>query len=585
MKRNIHLAAAALLVAVASIGTARGQLMADLAITKTDGAPTEVPGTTISYTIVASNAGPDSVTGATVADTFPGNLTCTWTCVGAGGGSCTAAGSGNIGDTVNLPAGGSTTYTATCAIVTSATGSLSNTATVSSAVTDPAPGNNSATDTDTLTPQANLGITKADGVTTAVPGGSISYTIVASNPGPSDAPSSNVADTFPATLTCTWTCVGAGGGICTAAGSGNISDPVNLPAGGSVTYTASCSIAASATGSLANTATVSSGVTDPTPANNSATDTDTLTPQANLGITKTDGVTTATAGGSTTYTIVASNAGPSDAPGSSVADTFPASLACTWTCVAAGGANCFGGPGPGNINQSIGLPAGGSVTYTAICDINASASGSLVNTATVAAGAGVTDPTPANNSASDTNTVTAAPTVEVSGTKTAGGAFTVSSTIVYTIILANSGTGAQADNPGDEFTDVLPATLALVSASATSGTAVANTGTNTVTWNGALGASGGSVTMTISATILASAAGTTASNQGTIASDADVNGSNEATALTDDPGVTGTGNPTVIAVAGQSVLEIPTLSGFGFAALALLLALCARAALRRTRGI
>src|SRR6185295_17190084 len=123
----------------------------------------------------------------------------------------------------------------------SATGTLSNTATVTAAggITDPVPGNNSATDTDTLTPQANLGITKTDGVTTAVPGGSVTYTIVASNAGPSNAPGSNVSDTFPASLTATWTCVGAGGGTCTAAGAGNINDTVNLPVGGSVTYTAS----------------------------------------------------------------------------------------------------------------------------------------------------------------------------------------------------------------------------------------------------------------------------------------------------------------------------------------------------------
>src|SRR6185312_15602496 len=111
-------------------------------------------------------------------------------------------------------------------------------------------------------------------------------------------------------LTCTWTCVGAGGGTCTASGSGNIADTVNLPSGGSVTYTASCNISAAATGTLTNTATVATagGVTDPTPGNNSATDSDTLAASANLGITKTDGVTTATPGGSVTYTITASNA-------------------------------------------------------------------------------------------------------------------------------------------------------------------------------------------------------------------------------------------------------------------------------------
>jgi uncharacterized repeat protein (TIGR01451 family) len=273
-------------------------------------------------------------------------------------------------------------------------------------VTDPTPGNNSATDSDTLAAQADLAITKTDGVTTATAGGSLTYTITASNAGPSNATGATVADTFPASLTCTWTCVGAGGGTCTASGAGNINDTVNLPAGGSVTYTASCTISASATGTLSNTATVTApgGVTDPTPGNNSATDSDTLAAQADLAITKTDGVTTATAGGSVTYTITASNAGPSDATGSTVADTFPASLTCTWTCVGAGGGTCTAS-GAGNINDTVNLPSGGSVTYTASCTLSASATGTLSNTATVAAPGGVTDPTPGNNSATDSDTV------------------------------------------------------------------------------------------------------------------------------------------------------------------------------------
>jgi uncharacterized repeat protein (TIGR01451 family) len=128
-------------------------LSADLSITKTDGQTTDVPGTSITYTIVASNAGPSSANGATVADTVPAAITgATWTCAGAGGGTCTASGSGNINDTVNLPVGGSVTYTLTGTVSPSATGSLSNTATVTapSGVTDPNPANNSATDTDTL---------------------------------------------------------------------------------------------------------------------------------------------------------------------------------------------------------------------------------------------------------------------------------------------------------------------------------------------------------------------------------------------------------------------------------------------------
>ena len=134
---------------------------------------------------------------------------------------------------------------------------------------------------------ADLSITKTDGVTSAVAGGSLTYTITAGNAGPNDVTGASVADTFPATLTCTWSCSGAGAGTCTAGGSGDISDTVNLPVGGTVTYTAICSVSASATGTLSNTATIAapSGTVDPTPGNNSATDTDTITtPVVSIGV-------------------------------------------------------------------------------------------------------------------------------------------------------------------------------------------------------------------------------------------------------------------------------------------------------------
>jgi hypothetical protein len=84
------------------------------------------------------------------------------------------------------------------------------------------------------------------------------------------------ADPFPSSLTCIWSCAGAGGGTCTPSGSGNINDPVNLPSGGSVTYTAVCTVSPLAAGTISNTATVTApaGVTDPNPANNSSTDSD-----------------------------------------------------------------------------------------------------------------------------------------------------------------------------------------------------------------------------------------------------------------------------------------------------------------------
>ena len=260
-----------------------------------------------------------------------GTSTAGWVCTpnNSAGSTCTLA----VG-AVAIGGSGNATYTVTAANpVPAGVIQLSNTATIADDGThgvDPVPGNNSGSDTTPI-PNADLSITVNDGVTTATPGGSVTYTITANNAGSSAVTGANVTDAFPASLTCTWTCVGAGGGSCTASGSGNINSNMNLPSGGSVSYTATCAISVAATGTLSNTATVAAPATvaDPVPSNNSATDNDTLSSSADLAITNTDGATTATPDGSVTYVITASNAGPSNAIGATVADVFPASLTCT----------------------------------------------------------------------------------------------------------------------------------------------------------------------------------------------------------------------------------------------------------------
>ena len=108
--------------------------LADLAITKTDGVTTAVAGGSLTYTITASSAGLTNVTGATVTDTLPVELSgATWTCVGAGGGTCTASGSGSIADTVNLPNGGSVTYTLSATLAATARVSTPNSSAISAA--------------------------------------------------------------------------------------------------------------------------------------------------------------------------------------------------------------------------------------------------------------------------------------------------------------------------------------------------------------------------------------------------------------------------------------------------------------------
>ena len=385
--------------------------IADVSITKTDGVNSVAQGGTATYTITASNAGPSAAPGTLVTDSFPAGCTSvSWTCTPSGGATCTAGPvSGNISDTASLPVGGSAVYTATCTVSPSATGSLVNTATVATAagITDPTPGNDSATDTDTIASLADLSITKTDGVTSASPGNSVTYTITVSNAGPNADPFATVSDAFPPECTsASYTSVASGGASGnTASGAGNIGDILSLPAGGGVVYTATCNISGSASGSLSNTATVASSLSDPNLANNSATDTDTLSPSADLSITKTDGVTTATAGGTVTYTIVATNPGPSGAPGSLVTDAFPPGLSCSTTCVGAGGGSCTAGPFTTPINDTVNLPADSNVTYTSVCTVAVDATGSIRNTATVATGSGVTDPTPSNNSATDEDVI------------------------------------------------------------------------------------------------------------------------------------------------------------------------------------
>jgi len=264
----------------------------DLSITKTDGVTTVTPGLTTTYTIVATNAGPDTATAVSVTDTFPAACTSvSYTSVAAGSatGNTVGPASGNINDTaLNLPINASVTYTAICTIAPTATGTLTNTATITSAFPDSDPSNNSATDSSTLTPQADLSITKTNGSTTSTPGLTTTYTLVASNAGPSAVTNATVADTFPTACTSvSYTSVAAGGAPGNTAGpaSGNINDTaINLPVGASVTYTAICTIDLTATGTLDNTAAISSAVTDPNPGNNSATDSDTLTQLATLTI-------------------------------------------------------------------------------------------------------------------------------------------------------------------------------------------------------------------------------------------------------------------------------------------------------------
>ena len=105
-----------------------------------------------------------------------------------------------------------------------------------------------------------------------------------------------------------------------------------------------------------------------------------MTGAVDLSVTKTDGLTAIVAGESLTYTIVAANAGPGDEPTASLTDSFPTGLTCTYTSVAAGGATGNTAAGAGDIADTLSMPSGSSVTYTAACAIDISFSGCLLYT-------------------------------------------------------------------------------------------------------------------------------------------------------------------------------------------------------------
>ncbi|MGE0882031.1 MAG: beta strand repeat-containing protein [Blastocatellales bacterium] len=490
-------------------------LVADLSITKSNNSSTVTAGAPTTYTIVARNNGPSSITGATVTDTLPPQLiNATWTCTASAGSSCgVPSGTGNINSTVNLAANGTATFTLTATVRSDATGTVSNAASVTApgGVTDPGGNNNTGTDTDTVVQSSDLSITKSNNATVSAPGTQTTYTIVVSNSGPSAISGATVTDNLPSTLSnASWTCTASAGSSCGAPnGNGNINTTVNLAVGGTATFTLTATISSSATGTITNIATVAppAGATDPNPANNSASDTDQLAPVADLSITKTNNVTTLVPGTQTTYTIVVANAGPSAVTGATVTDIMPSNLVIgSWTCTASAGSSCSAPNGNININTTVNLAAGGTATFLVNATVASTATGSITNTATVAAPNGTTDPNSSNNSASDTDTLT--PTADLAITKSNNGStVTAGNQVTYTITVTNNGPSAIT---GATVVDALPAGLtnATWSCLASSGSSCgAPNGSGSINTTVNL-ANGGAATFTLMATVAADALGT-----------------------------------------------------------------------------
>ena len=291
-----------------------------------------------------------------------------------------------------------------------------------------------------------------------------------------------------------------------------------------------------------------------------------------------------TVGGAITYTITLNNTGSAASPDNVVGDEFTDLLPSTLNLVSA---NASSGTAVANIGTNTvtwngSIPASGSVTITINATIDASASGqNVVNQGTFCYDADLTGDNetcgqtddPGTGTAGDGTAFAVAAAALDTLTKTVSGTFQPGSPVTYTIIITNTGDTDSPNNATDELTDVLPAALTLVSATATSGTPVANVGTNTVTWNGTVPANG-SVTITINAILEPGNEGDPVSNQATLSYDPNGTGTNDTTVLSDDPGTPAPNDPTVF-IAAAAAAAIPTASELGLLLLAVGLAMMA----------
>jgi uncharacterized repeat protein (TIGR01451 family) len=231
----------------------------------------------------------------------------------------------------------------------------------------------------TVTPVADVGLGKT-GPASVLAASNLVYTISVTNFGPSSASSVVVTDTLPLGVTF----VSATGGG--ANNSGVVNWSLGTLASGQVSNV-TVTVTAPASGSLTNTASVSSPTGDPNSTNNVTPPViTTVTPVADVGIGKT-GSASVFAASNLVYTISVTNFGPSSASSVVVTDTLP--LGVTFVSATGGGAN-----NSGVVSWSLGTLTSGQVSNVTVT-VTAPASGSLTNTASVSSPTG--DPNSTNN--------------------------------------------------------------------------------------------------------------------------------------------------------------------------------------------
>ncbi len=506
---------------------------ADLSIVKTDSADPVDAGDALDYTLTVTNLGPSDAAGLAVSDVVPAGFSITGVTSGAG----TCGFLGNLASCTRPTLGAGATWVITVSVlVDPATpgGLYTDSAAVTSTSPDPVPANDSDSEGTTVTPAADLAVTKTDGVATVAAGTSTTYTITIANLGPSIEPAGViVSDAIPPNTTPSE----SESDCAIVAGTFTCTTSAPLAPGGSVQYQLTLSVSpAYPNPTLVNTASITSTpIVDPFPANDSATDTDTVTSSADLSITKTDAPDPVVAGSQLTYTLTVGNAGPGSAAGVTVTDalpggvTFVSATPSQGTCSQAGGA----------VSCAIGTVAVGA-TVTVTVTVTPTVPGTITNVATVSAI--TTDPVAANDTDSEPTLVIAQP-FDLSVVKTdstdpvlPGDAFS------YSIVVTNAGPGQAANVT---LSDAVPSALT-VSGATTAGGGTCSVAANVVTCTIASLPASATWTITVSVHVPDTATPGTVTNTATVAAVGDSNPTNDAASQT----------TTIGSVAGEADLSV-----------------------------
>ena len=407
----------------------------DLQVTKTDSPDPVVAGTPLTWVVTVTNNGPSDATGVVLDDVVPAGVTVnSISAPCAGGFPCT------IG---NLASGASVPVTINVVVDPGVTGVITNTASVSGNELDPDPTNNTATEPTTVIASTDLQVVKTDSPDPVVAGEPLSWTLVVTNNGPSDATGVVLDDVVPAGVTVNSISAPCAGGFPCAIG--------NLAAGGSATVVIDVTVDPDTTGVITNTASVSGNEPDPDPTNNTTSEPTTVIAETDLAVTKIDNPDPVTAGAALAWTVTVTNNGPSDATGVTLADVLPPEV--TLVSISVPCATGF----PCTIGN---LAAGASVPVTINVTVNPDVTGTITNTATVSGNE--TDPNPGNNTATEPTAVIAETDLAVTKTDNPDPVF-AGDPLVWIITVTNNG---PSDATGVVLDDTLPPEVTVVAISA-----------------------------------------------------------------------------------------------------------------------